>query len=171
MYTRWHPRIGSKLEYGYRKLPGNIQQNLYQTEQLIFLPKNYILKLGGSILTSNQPQSEWMLMTGASVPLTHKLKLEPHYYLIHRVANEHRLMLNTSYHFTAETALAIGVFAGKEKDAKLNIDNSVSGAFAYTNFYIKGPLSGTALTRYEKDANGRKSFIAAAGFKLSIHTK
>jgi tetratricopeptide (TPR) repeat protein len=171
LYSRWHPRIGSKLEYGNRKLPGNIQQNMYQTEQLIFLPKNYILKLGGSMITSNQPLNEWMLMTGVSVPLSGKVKLEPHYYFIHREANEHRLMLNTTYHFTAKTGLAIGLFAGKEKDAKLDIDNRVSGAFAYSDFYIKGPLSGTALTRYEKDATGRKSFIAAAGIKLSIHTK
>lgn len=171
LYTRWHSHIGSKFEYGYRSLPENIKQNLYQTEQVIFLPENYLIKIGGSIITSNQLQKEWMLMTSTSLPITNSIKIEPHYYFIHRLANEHRVLINTSYNISPKTDIAVGIFAGKEKNVKLNIYNTVSGVFAYSNFYIKGPLSGTALTRYEKDATGRQSFIAAAGIKLTIDTK
>ena len=45
VYYRWHTRVGSKFEYGYRNLPGKMHQNIFQTEQTIFLPKNFAVKL------------------------------------------------------------------------------------------------------------------------------
>jgi tetratricopeptide (TPR) repeat protein len=171
LYTRWHKQIGSKVEYGYRNLPEGIKQNIYQTEQVIFLPKNFVVKVGGSLITSNQSQKDWMLMSSVSVPLTAKIKIEPHYYFIHRLANEHRVLLNGSYNFSDKTDIGAGVFNGWEKNAKLNINNTVSGIYGYANIFIKGPLSGTLLGRYEKDATGRNSFIAAGGLKITLDTK
>lgn len=170
MYARWHYRIGSKIEYGYRSLPGKVDQNIYQTEQVIFLPKNFAVKLGGSIISSPQLQDEWMLMGSISVPAGRKLKVEPHYYFIRRLYDEHRFLLNVSYNFSAKTDMALGVFNGSEKNFKTNIKTNVFGVYAYSNIYIKGPLSATVLTRYEKDAAGRDSFIAAAGLKVSFGT-
>jgi tetratricopeptide (TPR) repeat protein len=171
IYTRWHPLIGSKVEYGYRNLPEGIKQNIYQTEQVIFLPENFVIKAGGSLITSNQSQKDWMLMTSVSIPATDKIKIEPHYYFIRRLATEHRLLMNVSYSFSEKTDTGLGAFGGMEKNTKLNINNKVFGVYSYSNFYIKGPLSGTLLGRYEKDAAGRNSFIAAGGFKLTLDTK
>lgn len=172
VYARWHYRAGSKFEYGHRTLPGKMQQNIFQAEQVIFLPKNFSFKVGGSVInTTNQPQKEWMLMGSISVPAGNKIKIEPHYYLIHRSADEHRLLLNVSYNFSAKTDMALGVFNGSEKNIKTNSKNSVFGAYAYSNFLITGPISGIIFTRYEKDAFGGKSFIAAAGLKIAIDTK
>jgi tetratricopeptide (TPR) repeat protein len=171
LYTRWHKQIGSKVEYGYRNLPEGIKQNIYQTEQVIFLPKNFVIKVGGSLITSNQPQKDWMVMGSASLPLTGKIKIEPHYYFIHRLANEHRVLLNGSYNFSDKTDVGIGAFNGWEKNTKLNINNTASGIYGYANIFIKGPLLGTLLGRYEKDATGRNSFIAAGGLKITLDTK
>jgi tetratricopeptide (TPR) repeat protein len=171
LYTRWHKQIGSKVEYGYRNLPEGIKQNIYQTEQVIFLPKNFVIRVGGSLITSNQPQKDWMVMGSASLPLTGKIKIEPHYYFIHRLANEHRVLLNGSYNFSDKTDVGIGAFNGWEKNTKLNINNTVSGIYGYANIFIKDPLSGTLLGRYEKDATGRNSFIAAGGLKITLDTK
>jgi tetratricopeptide (TPR) repeat protein len=172
VYSKWNKYIGSKLEYGYRNLPEGIKQHLWQTEQVIFLPQNYILKLGGSIITSNVFKNEWMAMTSLSVPVTEKIKIEPHYYFIKRQATEHRVVLNTSYQFNPKNDIAFGMFLGSEKNVVLDTRNTVAGGFAYSNFFIKGPLSGTALIRYEKDAAaGRNGFITAAGIKLRINTK
>lgn len=170
-YSRWHYRIGSKFEYSYRNLPGNVKQNLVQTEQVLFLPKNFQVKLGGSIITSNQSEQEWNLMSGLSVPAGKKLRIEPFYYFIHRQADEHRVVMNISYKLKENADIAAGFFRGKEKSAKLNIDNNVSGMYAYSNFLISGPLSGTLLFRNEKDAEGRKAFTAAVGAKLLINTR
>jgi tetratricopeptide (TPR) repeat protein len=170
-YSRWHYRIGSKVEYSYRNLPGNVKQNLVQTEQILFLPKNFQAKLGGSIITSNQSSQEWNLMSGLSIPAGKKLKVEPYYYFIHRQADEHRVVMNISYKIKENADIAAGFFRGKEKSAKLNIDNTVSGMYAYSNFIISGPLSGTLLFRNEKDAEGRKAFTAAFGAKLLINAR
>ncbi len=170
MYARWHQRIGSKIEYGYRNLPGKTDQNIYQTEQMIFLPKNFAVKLGGSIISSPQLQDEWMLMGSISVPAGRKFKVEPHYYFIRRLYDEHRFLLNISYNFSAKTDIALGVFNGSERNFKTNIKTNVFGIYAYSNIHLKGPLSVLTLTRYEKDASGRGSYIAAAGLKVSFGT-
>ncbi len=172
MYSKWHKYIGSKIEYGHRNLPEGITQNLWQTEQVIFLPRNYVLKLGGSIVTSNLFSNEWMVMTSVSLPVTEKIKVEPHYYFIKRQSTEHRVVLNTSYQFNPKNDISFGMFIGTERNTILDTRNTVAGGFAYSNFYIKGPLYGTALIRYEKDAaGGRNAFITAAGLKLRINTK
>jgi tetratricopeptide (TPR) repeat protein len=172
VYSKWHRYIGSKFELGHRNLPEGIKQNLWQTEQVIFLPKNYVVKLGGSIITSNLFNKEWMAMMSFSVPVAEKVKVEPHYYFIKRLSAEHRVVLNTSYQFNPKNDIAFGMFLGTEKNTSLNTRNTVAGGFAYSNFYIKGPLYGTALVRYEKDAAaGRNAFITAAGIKLRILTK
>jgi tetratricopeptide (TPR) repeat protein len=172
IYSKWHKYIGSKFEYAHRNLTEGITQNLWQTEQVIFLPENYVLKLGGSFITSNQLASEWMAMTSLSIPITEKIKTEPHYYFIKRLGVEHRVVLNTSYQFNPKNDIAFGLFFGTEKIAAINFKNTVAGGFAYSNFYVKGPLYGTALLRYEKDAAAaRNAFIVAAGLKLRFNTK
>lgn len=171
VYTRWHYRVGSKFEYMYRSLPGKIQQHIYQTEQVIFLPKNFAFKFGGSVVNTTRQQNEWMLMSGLSVPAGKKIQIEPYYYYMKRLTREHRMLLNVSYHFNPKNDIAVGIFNGSEKNNKANINHDVFGIYAYSNFLIAGPLSGIILTRYEKDAFDRKFFIAAAGLKLTLDTK
>jgi len=177
VYARWHYRAGSKFEYGYRSLPGKSAQHIFQTEQVIFLPKNFAIKMGGAVINNSQSQNiiqspnEWMLMGSVSVPAGKKIKIEPHYYFIHRTDDEHRLLLNLSYQFSAKTDLAIGVYNGSEKNIKTSVNNKMFGLYGYSNFLITGPLSGTILTRYEKDAFDRSSFIAALGLKVTLDTK
>ncbi|MBK8608949.1 MAG: tetratricopeptide repeat protein [Chitinophagaceae bacterium] len=171
LYARWHNRIGSKIEYGYRSLPGKIDQNIYQTEQVIFLPKNFAVKLGGSIITVPNLQNEWMLMSSVSVPIAKKFKIEPHYYFIRRIDDEHRFLLNIGYNISPKTDAAVGIFNGTEKNIKTNIKYNVFGMYAYSNIHIRGPWGVTVLARYEKDAAGRNSFIAATGLKVRFGTK
>ncbi len=172
VYSKWHKYFGSKVEYARRNLPEGITQNLWQTEQVVFLPKNYVLKLGGSFMSSKQVAAEWMSMTSLSVPVTEKVKIEPHYYFIKRLGTEHRVVINTSYQFNPKNDIAFGLFLGSEKIPALSFKNTVAGGFVYSNFYIKGPLYGTGLVRYEKDAAGnRNAFIAAGGLKLRLNTK
>lgn len=171
IYTRWHHRIGSKFEYGSRSLPGSINQNIFQTEQTVFLPKKFLVKLGGAYITSNQLENEWMLMSSISIPITKKLKIEPHYYFIRRSSDEHRILLNASYQFSSNSDVAIGVFNGSEKNIKTNIHTNVFGIYSYSNFRIKGPVSAILLARYERDAFERNAFTAAFGLKLSMNTK
>lgn len=170
-YSRWHRVIGSRFEYGYITLPQRIRQQLYQTEQVIFLPANFYIKLGGSAIFSDQLADEWMLMGAVSVPAGKKIRIEPYYYLIQRLYKEHRLLLNLNCTFSPKADLTAGVFNGTEKNIKTQTTAHVFGLYAYSNFRISGPLSGLLLSRYEKDAFGRKTFIAAGGLKLSVDTK
>jgi hypothetical protein len=113
-----------------------------------------------------------MAMTSLSIPVTEKIKVEPHYYFIRRLSAEHRVVLNTSYQFDPKNDIAFGMFLGTERNAVLDTRNTVAGGFVYSNFYIKGSLYGTTLVRYEKDAAAaRNAFITAAGIKLRINTK
>ncbi len=167
-YSRWQQRIGSKFEYGSRSLPENKSQNIFQTEQLVFLPKNYIAKLGGSYVSTTGEPGEWMAMAGISVPAGTKIRIEPNYYFIQRAVKEQRVLLTAKYIFSAHTDIGLGVYNGRERDAKQNIDNRIYGLYTYANFPIAGPLNGTANARYEKDATGQHIFIAAAGIKISV---
>lgn len=167
-YSRWQQRIGSKFEYGNRSLPQNKTQSIFQTEQLVFLPKNYLAKLGGSYVTTTGQPGEWMVMAGISAPAGKKIRVEPNYYFIQRVAKEQRLLLSAKYIFNSYTDIGLGVYNGREREAKQNIDNKIYGLYAYGNFPIAGPLLGTANARYEKDGAGQHVFIAAAGVKISF---
>ncbi|MFZ1530333.1 MAG: tetratricopeptide repeat protein [Ferruginibacter sp.] len=167
-YSRWQQRIGSKFEYGSRSLPDNKAQNIFQTEQLVFLPKNYVVKLGGSYVSTTGQPGEWMMMAGVSAPVGSRIRIEPNYYFIQRAAKEQRLLLSAKYNFNAYTDAGLGVYTGREREAKKNIDNKIYGIYAYGNFPIAGPLYGTANARYEKDATGQHVFIAAAGIKISF---
>ncbi len=172
VYSKWNKYIGSKFEFGQRNLPDGVKQNLWQTEQVIFLPKKYVLKFGGSLITSNLLEREWMAMTSIAIPATDKVLIEPHYYFIKRQSSEHRGVLNVSYHFNPHNDVGFGMFAGSENNTALKINNTVAGGYIYSNFSIKGPFCATALLRYEKDAAGsRDAFIAAAGLKYRINTK
>lgn len=170
-YARWHRLIGSKFEYGYRTLPGSTDQNIYQTEQIIFLPKNFSFKFGGSIITARRLQDEWMMMGGISIPAGKKIKIEPNYYFVHRLYNEHRFLLNISYAATPKSSITAGLLSGSEKNTKTNLTSNVFAVYAYSNFHIKGAFSGLVLGRYEKDAFDRNTFIAAAGFRIALDTK
>jgi tetratricopeptide (TPR) repeat protein len=170
-YSRWHYRVGSKFEYSYRNLPNNIRQQILQTEQVFFLPKNFQIKLGGFLVNTQQPIQEWTLMGGISIPVGKKLKVEPHYYFTNRVAKENRYLLNLSYRITDEFDVAIGVLRGKEKSIKGGIDHDVLGIYGYSNFKIMGPLSGVLLFRNEKETLGNNVFTAALGVKLIIATR
>jgi tetratricopeptide (TPR) repeat protein len=170
-YSRWHYRVGSKVEYSYRNLPNNIKQQILQTEQVIFFPKNFQIKVGGFLVNTQQPTKEWTLMGGVSIPVGKKLKVEPHYYFTNRIDKENRYLLNLSYKITDEFDVAVGVLRGKEKSEKGNIDHDVLGVYSYSNFKITGPLSGTLLFRNEKEALGSNVFTLALGLKLIINTR
>jgi tetratricopeptide (TPR) repeat protein len=170
LYSRWHHRIGSKFEYSYRNLPENITQQILQTEQVIFLPKNFQIKLGGFFVNTQQPIQEWTLMGGLSVPVGKKLKVEPHYYYTDRGVKENRYLLNFSYKVQNDFDVAVGFMQGKEKIEKGNISRDILAIYGYSNFKISGPLSGTVLFRNEKDAFSNNVFTLALGAKLIIAT-
>lgn len=170
-YSRWHHNIASRVEYGSRQLPAGINQHIIQTEQFFFLSRKFILKAGGSMILSDKQGTESMLTGGVSLPITKKLRLEPQYYFIKRESEEHRVLINAVYHFTSITDIALGVFNGSEKNIKSNIHNKVLGIYAYSNFHIRGPLSGILMARYERDAAAKSAYTAACGLRYSIDTK
>jgi tetratricopeptide (TPR) repeat protein len=171
LYSRWHHRVGSKFEYSYRKLPDNINQQILQTEQVIFLPKNFQIKLGGFFVNTQQPIQEWTLMGGLSVPIGKKLKVEPHYYYTDRGAKENRYLLNFSYKIQDDFDIAVGFMQGREISEKGNIGSDILAIYGYSNFKISGPLSGTMLFRNEKDAFGNNVYTLAIGAKIIIATR
>jgi Flp pilus assembly protein TadD len=170
-YSRWYHRVGSKFEYSYRNLPDDITQQILQTEQVFFLPKNFQLKLGGFLVNTQQPTKEWTLMGGLSIPIGKKLKVEPHYYYTDRGAKENRYLFNFSYKVQNDFDVAVGFMQGKEKVEKGNINHNILAIYGYSNFKISGPLSGNVLFRNEKDAFSNNVFTLALGAKLIIATR
>lgn len=171
IYSRWHQRIGSKFEFGTRNLGEKGPQQIFQTEQLLFLPKNFIAKMGGSYVTGAQQPAEWMLMGGVSAPLNKKISIEPNYFFIQRQAREQRVLISAKYMFNPRADFGIGIYNGRERLSKTNVLNKTNGVYSFVNFPIFGPLKGTANARYEKDALGQNVFIAAAGIKISFNKK
>jgi tetratricopeptide (TPR) repeat protein len=171
-YRRWNALFSSKVEYNFRNLPNNVKQQIYHTEQVVFLPKNIQVKLGGFLIDMQQPTLEWTLMGGLSIPIGKKIKVEPNYYFTNRVAKENRYVLNLIYKVADDFDVAVGFLKGKEiASVKTGVAQEVLGVYAYSNFKITGPLAGTVLFRNEMETSGNNVFVAAMGLKLQIATK
>lgn len=166
----WTPRLISRLEYGVRLLPDNVNQQIVSGEQVIILSDKLSVKGGGFFGFSNKIGNEWLAYGSCRLPLTSWYAVEPYYFISKADGapnTESRWMLNNQFRSHKGYELNLGMLYGQA-----GLDGEVAGRDIY-GAYVTGimPVSqmawGMLSLRYEK-APFQQLFAAALGVKLRL---
>jgi Tfp pilus assembly protein PilF len=108
-------RYTSRLEAGYRRLPGDIDQGMVRAEQVINLQPSGTVKLGGWIGPRSDHHTEWLGYGAFGWQLTPHLRVEPTIFYSRSGVpgeSERRLLLYGEYAFPSGVKLGTGIAGG-----------------------------------------------------------
>lgn len=166
----WNRQLISRLEYGVRLLPDNINQQLVSGEQVVIVSDKLSVKGGGFYGFSNKIADEWLAYGSVRVPLTSWYAVEP-YYFLSKVADapssESRFMLNNQFRTPRGYELNLGVFYGKAGVGEEVTDKNIYGSYITGILPFSQSVWGMASLRYER-APFQELFAAALGVKLRL---
>lgn len=162
--------LTSKLEYGTRILPEGVTQQIFSTEQVVFLPKRFSIKGGGFLGTSNKLNTEWLAYGSVRVPLGKFYALEP-YYFYSRVENaarpEKRFMLNNQFRMHNGYEINIGALFGKAALQNETGSDKIFGSYATVLLPFSQTVWGQFSFRWEKSPFDELK-AGAFGIKLRL---
>ncbi|MCK6692787.1 MAG: tetratricopeptide repeat protein [Thermoanaerobaculia bacterium] len=169
--SAWDKRFTTRLEYGARLLPDNVNQQIFSGEQVCFLANGMSVKAGGFYGLSNKGPNEWLAYGGFRAPLTRWYAVEP-YYFLSRVENaprtENRFMLNNQLRTPGGYELNLGLMYGKAgitpADSK---DNKIIGSYITAILPFSQLVWGQFSLRWERTPFADLT-VAAAGIKLRL---
>lgn len=110
--VNWNSQFTTRLELGYRTLPGIGRQVFFQGEQVIFGEGRSAFKLGGFYAPRADRRFEWLTYASGFLPLSEELFLEPSYFLSQSVNGDwgHRGQLDLIFQESAQTYRIQGGF-------------------------------------------------------------
>jgi tetratricopeptide (TPR) repeat protein len=166
----WNRQLISRLEYGVRLLPDNVNQQLVSGEQVVILSDKLSVKGGGFYGFSNKIADEWLAYGSLRVPFSTWYAVEP-YYFLSKVAGapstESRFMLNNQFHNPRGYELNLGLLYGKAGVGDEVADKNIYGGYV-TGILPFSPIAwGQVSLRYEKSPF-QELFAAALGLKLRL---
>lgn len=110
-------RYLTKFAYGRRSLPGRVRQNIFDIEQVFFLPKGNAFKAGAIIAPRSDNRAEYVIHSGFDVPVAERFRLQPHVFFSRSgIAGEKQVrgLLAAEYAFRNDVKLNGGVALGRE---------------------------------------------------------
>lgn len=162
--------LTSKLEYGTRILPEGVTQQLFSTEQVVFLPNRFSLKGGGFFGSSNKFQNEWLAYGSVRIPISKMYALEP-YYFFSRVEGapgpENRFMLNNQFRTPNGYELNLGALYGMAALTNEAGSKSIYGSYATLLLPFSQSVWGQLSFRWEKSPFDELK-AGAFGIKLRL---
>ncbi len=169
--SAWNKRLSTRLEYGARLLPDNVNQQIFSGEQVCFFANGMSLKAGGFYGWSDKAPNEWLAYGGFRAPVTRWYALEP-YYFLSRVEGaprtENRFMLNNQLRASGGYELNIGLMYGKSgispADSK---DSKIIGSYMTAILPLSQVVWGQLTFRWEQTPFADLT-VAAAGIKLRL---
>ena len=169
--SAWNKNLTTRLEYGARLLPDNVNQQIFSGEQVYFFQNGMLLKAGGFYGWSDKAPKEWLAYGGLRVPLTHWYAIEP-YYFLSRVEGaprkENRFLLNNQLRTPGGYELNVGLMYGKSgitpADSK---DNKIIGTYMTAILPFSQAVWGQFSLRWEQTPFADLT-VAAAGIKLRL---
>ncbi len=168
--VNWNPMLTTRLDYGWRLLPGQERQQMLSGEQVLFLPNNMALKAGGFLGLSRQRDNEWLSYLGIRIPVSRYYSIEP-YYFYTRVENnptpESRIMLNNQFRFSKGYEVSLGALYGKASIRESNGNNNVHGVYFSSILPFNPYVWGLASLRWEKGPFHTLT-VVSAGLKLRL---
>lgn len=166
----WNPRLISRLEYGVRLLPDNVNQQLISGEQVLILSGRLSIKGGGFYAWSNNLANEWLAYGSFRVPLTPWYAVEPYYFVSKAAgapANENRFLLNNQFRSHKGYELNLGLLYGKAGVSDEVTDKNIYGSYVTGILPVSRTVWGMVSLRYEK-APFQELFAASMGVKLRL---
>jgi len=167
----WNRSFTTRLEYGARILPDNINQQLISGEQVYFLQNGMLLKAGGFYGWSNKTPKEWMVYGSFRAPLTRWYAIEPFYFLsrVEGAAQaDTRFLLNNQFRTPKGYELNVGLLYGKTGAVPTDSNNSkIFGSYATAIFPFSQVVWGQLSFRWERTPFADLT-VAAAGIKLRL---
>lgn len=165
--SKW---LTSKFEYGTRILPEGVTQQIFSTEQVVFLSNNLSLKGGGFFGMSNKLSNEWLAYGSVRVPLSKTFAIEP-YYFYSRVENaprpENRFMLNNQFRTQSGYELNVGALYGKAAVGRDVSNDDIYGGYATVLLPFSQTVWGQFSLRWEKSPFEELK-AAALGVKIRL---
>lgn len=162
--------LTSKFEYGTRILPEGITQQVFSTEQVVFVSRHLGVKGGGFLGTSNKLSNEWLAYGSVRVPLSKLYAIEP-YYFYSRVEDaprpENRFMLNNQFRLASGYELNLGALYGKAALSQETGDDNIYGGYATVLMPFSQTVWGQLSLRWEKSPFDELK-AAALGIKLRL---
>ena len=167
----WGGRFTTRLEGGWRTLPGGVAQQLLRAEQAMAVGERVGLKVGGWIGPRGDGRIEAGGHAAVQVPLGDRLQLEPTvFYARSGVPGEHELrgLLAATYRFTGDVELGAGVAAGKAFSPTPAFDGALASAYAGASAPVGGPLRAHLLVKYDRPQVGPATTAYAVGLSVSV---
>lgn len=167
--VNWRRRHMTRVEGGWRTLPGQIGQKLVRAEHVVLLPGNYTFKSGGWVGPRQDKRTEWLSYTGLGVPVRKGIRLEPTYFYSRSgLPNERQWRLLLAGTYSLESGWSFGggfaggrAFVGPQRDGQ-----GVRDAYFNLSTPRAGPVRGHLLVRNE--TTGRANAITVAALGLSV---
>lgn len=169
----WNKSLTTKLEYGYRSLPGNTSQQLISFDQVFFLKhrSEYGLvnwHIGGMAGIGNGISNEYLGYGGLYISLSRRWALEPtYYYSVSAFQNlqQHRFQGGVKY--TAPIGLEINGGAYWSTNVASSKyppnDDKVYGAYLFALYPISNRFTAQLSWRQETGTGGTPNIVSVAG--------
>ena len=122
----------TRIELGWRSLPGSIGETLLRSEHVITLPGRYALKGGLWLGLRSDDRTEWVGHTGLRIPLGDRFELNPTFFLASNgMPNERewRLLLSGEYRFENGWQLCGGLAGGQASTGYIDDYRGISDRY------------------------------------------
>ncbi len=166
----WYGSAATRLEAGYRRLPGGVDEGLVRGEQVLGLDGGLFLKLGGLLGARSDRRLESVLHAGASIPAGARLRLEPTVFWGRTgVAGEQELRgLLAAEASAGGLRFAAGASAGWAFRPDPAARGALFGAFARVFVPIGDRLEGQLLASREWPAGSGPLTVLSAGLAARL---
>ena len=165
----WRQHYTTRLEAGWRELPGTISQRIVRGEQVVFLPHAYTFKAGWWVGPREDGRVEWVTHTGIGVPLAERFRLEPTlFYSRSGLADERqwRLLLSGEYTLPKGWRLGGGLAGGESRTIARGSHPLVDGFIR-----VSAPVSEFSRVHllFRREAPGAGNAITVFAFGCTVY--
>jgi hypothetical protein len=168
-FYNYSPMFTSRLELGWRDLPGQTGQRLIRAEQVAMFPNRYVAKAGAFIGPRDDDRIEWIAYGAVGVPVNENFKIEPTFFYSRSglpAQHQWRLLVSGEYFLKDGMILGGGIAGGQEK-----VFDGSSGIYDIF-FRVTAPLKGMntlhALVKRESASEHEAITVISVGYTLGI---
>lgn len=167
-YERQHT---TRLELGWRSLPGSVGEVLIRSEHVVTLPSRYALKAGAWLGMRSDDRLEFIYHAGLSIPIGDRFELGPtFFYASNGMINEHewRILIAGEYRFESDLRLTGGLAGGQASTGYIGDYRGISDRFLKVSWPFGQFNRAHALFRSEFVGETDATTIFAVGVTLGL---
>ncbi len=157
----------TRLEYGYRRLPGEVSQHILRGEQVLLLRSQLALKAGLWAGPRSDDRTEWILHAGVGAPAGERFRLESTvFYSESGLAGERQVrgLLFGERSFAGGGRVGAGVAAGRESQGEGAGSETVLDVFVNAAIPVGSRHRVRLLLRHESLGSRGSVSVLALGF-------